>query len=550
MTLAERFLRGPLTRPRVTDPEPAGPARAEPVASAQPLASTAGSQPTLRDWFGVLAMGVGLFMAIMDVQIVTSSLTQIQGGLSASADEIAWVQTAYLIADVVMVPMSGTMSRLLSTRVLFVVAALGFTASSVLCATATSLGQMILYRAMQGFCGGAITPTVWPVVYSKFRGQQLATLIAIISVILSLSSTLGPTLGGFLTDTLSWHWLFLVNIVPGLFVAAVVWLTIDIDKPDFSLLRHFDLIGMLLMAPFLGCLEYALEEGPRLDWLDDYTIRAAVVVSIIGGGLFFWRVLTYHQPIVDLRTYRYRNFAFGSFFTFVVGVGMYGTTYLVPLFLAQVRGYNALQIGLTIIVVGLVTMIMSPLSTRLARLLDLRLMLAMGFGLFAYSMYLTAALTNQTGFWELFVPQLVRGLGLICCYLPANMIALGTLPQDKMKNAAGLYNLTRDLGGAIGLATIVTVMNERLHFHWNRLIEDINPARGAVQRFLDTYVDHLDTLVPGDPRHAAMKLLANLVQREALVLTYNDLLLLIGCLFVFGLMLLPLVGRPRSFLSR
>ena len=170
-------------------------------------------------------MVVGLFMAIMDVQIVTSSLTQIQGGLSASADEISWVQTSYLIADVVMVPLSGTLSRLLSTRVLFVIAALGFTAASALCATATSLGQMIVYRALQGFCGGAITPAVFPVVYTKFRGPQLATLMVVISLILNLSSTLGPTIGGFLTDTFSWHWLFLVNIVPGIAVAVAVWLS-------------------------------------------------------------------------------------------------------------------------------------------------------------------------------------------------------------------------------------------------------------------------------------------------------------------------------------
>jgi DHA2 family multidrug resistance protein len=545
VTLAEKLRRGPLVRPRAAVREPA-----EPVARAQLPAAAAGSEPTLRDWLGVLAMGVGLFMAIMDVQIVTSSLTQIQGGLSASADEIAWVQTAYLIADVVMVPMSGTMCRLLSTRSVFVVATLGFTATSVLCATATSLGQMIAYRAMQGFCGGAMTPTVWPVVYAKFTGRQLANLIATISVILSLSSTLGPTLGGFLTDTFSWHWLFLVNIVPGLLVATVVWLTIDIDKPDFSLLRDFDVLGLLVMAVFLGCLQYALQEGPRLDWLDDHTIRIAAAVSIVGGGLFFWRVLTYRQPIVDLRTYRYRNFAFGSFFTFVVGVGMYGTTYLVPLFLAQVRGYDAFQIGLTIIVTGLVTMVLSPLSTYIARLLDLRAMLAIGFALFAWSMYLTATLTNQAGFWELFVPQIVRGMGLICCYLPANMIAMGTLPQDKMKNAAGLYNLTRDLGGAIGLATIVTLMNARQHFHWNRLIEHINPARPSVHQYIEAQIGHFDALIHGDPNHAAMKMLGKLVQREALVLTYNDLLLLIGGLFIVGLMLLPLVGRPRSFLSR
>src|SRR4051812_42014104 len=416
MTFVETLRRGALARIAVARRKPTEAAAVRAAARPPPPAAASPEDAArLRDWIGVLAMGTGLFLAIMDVQIVTSSLTQIQGGLSASTDEIAWVQTAYLIADVVMVPMCGFMSRLLSTRVLFVVAALGFTGASVLCATATSLGEMIVYRAMQGFCGGAITPTVWPVIYTKFHGRQLASVIAIVSVILSLASTLGPTLGGFLTETFSWHWLFLVNIVPGLGIAAVVWVTIDIDKPDLSLLRNFDLAGVVLMAASLGCLEYALHEGPRWDWLDDDTIRIAVLVSVVGGGFFFWRVLTYHQPIVDLRTFLNRNFALGTFFTFTMGVGMYGTAYLLPLFLAQVRGYNPLQIGLVIVVTGLVTMVMSPVSTRIARLLDLRVMLAIGFGLFAYSMYLTATLTNQTGFWELFVPLAVRGLGLICC---------------------------------------------------------------------------------------------------------------------------------------
>src|ERR1700757_2347274 len=204
MTLAETPRRGRLARSQVAVREPAEEAPAEPVARARSEASAPGPDPGLRDWIGVLAMGIGLFMAIMDVQIVTSSLSQIQGGLSASADEIAWVQTAYLIADVVMVPMSGIMSRLLSTRVLFVVAALGFTGTSALCATATSLGQMIVYRAMQGVCGGAITPSVWPVVYAKFRGPPLVTLMVIISMIFNLSGTLGPTIGGFLILTFPW----------------------------------------------------------------------------------------------------------------------------------------------------------------------------------------------------------------------------------------------------------------------------------------------------------------------------------------------------------
>ena len=547
MTLAETLRRNRLVRSRVVAVhEPADEESVEAAARAQPKPSAAGAEPGLRDWIGVLAMVTGLVMAIMDVQIVTSSLTQIQGGLSASADEISWVQTAYLIADVVTVPLSGMMSRLMSTRLLFVVAALGFTGASALCATATSLGQMIFYRAMQGFCGGAITPSVWPVVYAKFRGPPLVTLMVIISMIFNLSGTMGPTIGGFLTDTLSWHWIFLVNIVPGLLVAAVVWMTIDIDKPDLSLLRGFDLSGLLLMAVFLGCLQYALEEGPRWDWLDERTIRVAVIVSALAGGLFFWRVLSYRQPIVDLRTFGDRNFALGSLFTFMMGIGMYGTTYLVPLFLAQARGFSALQIGETVVVVGLTQLVISPITPRIARRLDLRITLSIGVALFAVSMYLTAALTNQTGFWELFVPQVVRGIGLMFFYMSANMIALGTLPQDKMKNGAGLYNLMRDLGGAIGLASIGTLMNARLHFHWNRLIEDINPARSAVQQFLDAQTNRLDSLITGNPNQAAVKLLANLVHREALILAYNDLMSLIGGLFVVGLTLIPMVRRPRS----
>jgi DHA2 family multidrug resistance protein len=521
----------------------------KPAALPAPTASVAGAPaqlPTLRDWLGVLAMVVGLFMAIMDVQIVTSSLTQIQGGLSAGPDEISWVQTSYLIADVVMVPLSGTLSRLLSTRVLFVTAALGFTGASALCATATSLGQMIVFRAMQGFSGGAMMPLVFPVIYTKFRMPQLATVMVLISLILTMSSTLGPTIGGYLTDTWSWHWLFLVNLAPGIAVAIAVWFLIDIDKPELSLLRHFDLSGLVLMALFLGCLQYALQEGPRWDWFSDNTILLAVVVSSIASAFFFWRVLTYHQPIVDLRAFTNPNFALGSFYTFVVGTGMYGTTYLIPLFLAQVRGFSSLQIGETVVVTGLAQLAMSPISPLLARKMDLRLMLSIGIGLFAVAMYLTAGLTNQAGFVELFVPQVLRGVALMMCYIPANLIALSSVPQDKLKNAAGLYNLTRDLGGAIALATIGTVMNNRLHFHWNRLIEDINPARPSVQHFLDMQANRLDALVPGDTGRAAVRLLANVVQREALVMTYNDALMLIGCLFVAALLLIPLIRRPRA----
>ena len=545
-------LAAPLRRVWGTRPRPVAPPQPPPASAPAPATLMPGPTrpPSLRDWFGVLAMVSGQFMAIMDVQIVTSSLTQIQGGLSASPDEISWVQTAYLIADVVMVPLSGSLSRLLSTRVVFVIAALGFTLASGLCATATSLDQMILYRAFQGACGGSITPLVFPVVYTKFRQPQLGQIMVLISLILNLSSTLGPTVGGYLTDTLNWHWLFLVNLAPGIMVSITVWCLIDVDKPDYSLLRNFDITGLVFMAIFLGSLEYALEEGPRWDWLDDETIRFAVVAASIFSVLFFWRVLTYRQPIVELRTFKDRNFALGTFYTFVIGTGLYGATYVIPLFLAEVRGFSAFQIGSTVVVTGLAQMAMTPFTAYISRKLDLRIMLAIGMGLFAVAMYLTATLTNQASFNELLVPQIVRGIALMFCYLPANLISLSTLGPDRLKNGAGLYNLTRDLGGALGLATIGTILNNRLHFHWNRLIEDVNPARPVVQHFIEHQTDRLSTLIPGDPHQAAIKLLGNLVQREALVLSFNDVILAMGGLFVVGVVLMPLVRNRRSLMQR
>jgi MFS transporter, DHA2 family, multidrug resistance protein len=532
---------------RVRPPRPIAPASAPPPSPAAASSPVTGRPPaTLRQWIGVLAMVVGMFMALLDIQIVTSSLTQIQGGLSASSDEISWIQTSYIIAEVVMIPLSGTLARMMSTRVLFVGATIGFTIASALCASATNLGTMIVFRVLQGFLGGAMIPTVFPVIYTVFPPRQLAVLMVIVSLILNLSSTGGPTVGGYLTDTYSWHWLFLVNILPGVFVATTVWTLIDVDKPNWSLLKGFDLTGLVLMALFLGCLEYVLEEGERWDWFSDNTILAATAVSAVSAGLFFWRVLTYRQPIVDLRAFRIRNFAMGSLYSFVVGIGLYCGTYVIPLFLAEVRGYSSLQIGLTVVVTGCTQICISPFTTIIARKIDLRLMLAIGMGLFMTAMWLNASLTNQTAFWELLVPQMVRGVALMFCFLPANLISLSSLPPDVLRASAGLYNLMRNLGGALGLAALGTVMNLRLHFHWNRLIESVNPARPAVQHFLDVETNRFDPHFTGGGGPAAVQLLGRIVEREALVLTFNDVMLLIGSIFFIGLIMTPLLKRPSA----
>jgi DHA2 family multidrug resistance protein len=492
---------------------------------------------------GFIAMVVGMFMAILDIQIVASSLSEIQAGLSASADEISWVQTSYLIAEVVMIPLSGMLSRILSTRVLFTIAAAGFTLTSIACAFAGSIESMIVWRALQGFIGGAMIPTVFATSFALFPGSRQAGISVLIGLVATMAPTIGPTLGGWLTQTFSWHWLFLANVVPGIIVTTLVWTLVDVDKPNRSLLKGFDILGLLLMAGFLGSLEFVVEEGPRKDWFDDEHIVIFAVIAVVAGVGFFWRVLSYRNPIVELRAFLDRNFAIGSLYSFIIGIGLYGAVYLQPLFLARVRGYNSLQIGTIMFVTGIFQFLSAPLAGALSKKMDLRVMLALGLLLFGSGVWLNSFMTAEWSFWELFLPQAVRGMSLMLCFIPINAIALGTLPPEQLKNASGLYNLMRNLGGAIGLAVINTIMTERMALHMNRLGDNINLARPEVQQMLDGLAASYDGLV-ANAEAAALKTMAGLAQREALVMTFNDCLLVMAFVFFGALLFMPLVRKP------
>src|SRR5262245_57515543 len=325
--------------------------------------------------FAFATMSVGFFIALLDIQIVSASLQDIGGGLSAGADETAWVQTSYLIAEIIVIPLSGWLSRVMSTRWLFAASAAGFTLTSLLCGWAWDIQSMIVFRALQGFLGGSLIPTVFTAAFAFFSGPQIVAAAATVGALSSLAPTLGPTIGGWITENYSWHWLFFVNLVPGVFVTIAVPMLVKIDKPDLSLLKGADYIGMGLMAVFLGCLEYTLEEGPRWDWFGDETIRTTAWIAAIAGIAFVWPSLTYHQPVVDLRALRSRNFALGSFFSFVTGIGIFATVYLTPLFLARVRGFSALEIGLAVFTTGIFQVSAIPIYTFLAKRVDLRWLL-------------------------------------------------------------------------------------------------------------------------------------------------------------------------------
>ena len=494
-----------------------------------------------RKLIAFLMMVFGMFMAILDIQIVSASLTEIQAGLSASANEITWVQTAYLIAEVVMIPLSGYLSRAMGTRILFAISAGGFTAASLMCGLSTTINEMILWRAIQGFIGGGMIPTVFATAYTIFPRSRMGLVAPMIGLVATLAPTIGPTVGGYLTDLLSWHWLFFINIVPGIAVTVAALALIDFDSPDWSLFRNFDWIGLLTMAGFLGALEYVLEEGPRNDWFGDDTVFLLAWVSGLSAAAFFVRVLTAKQPIVDIRAFTDRNFGLGSAFSFVLGIGLYGLTYLYPLYLGQVRGYNALMIGETMFVSGVAMFLTAPIAGRLMSKVDPRLMLIAGFLSFAAGTYWMTYLTRDWDFWELFWPQVLRGVGLMIAMIPINNIALGTLPPERVKNASGLFNLTRNLGGAVGLAALTTILNDRTDLHLARLHETFTWARQPAMEALNNMTQRFSSY-GSDAQLMAIKQLNAIVHRQGVVMAFGDVFLVLTLLFV-GLCVFALVMK-------
>jgi MFS transporter, DHA2 family, multidrug resistance protein len=499
-----------------------------------------------RRLFAFLIMVFGMFMSILDIQIVSASLSDIQAGLSASSTEVSWVQTAYLIAEVIAIPLSGFLSRALGTRYLFVISAAGFTLSSFLCGFASSIEQMILWRALQGFLGAGMIPTVFASAYTVFPRTKLHIVAPIIGLVATLAPTIGPTVGGYITDAMSWHWLFFINVVPGIGIIIGVWALVDFDEPNFALLDHFDWFGLIAMAGFLGSLEYVLEEGPQYEWLQDTSVAVCAAVCVISAIGFFYRVLTAKEPIVDIRAFVDRNFSVGCMISFCVGIGLYGLTYIYPRYLAEVRGYSALMIGETMFVSGVTMFLAAPLVGRLMLKIDMRYMIAFGLITFAIGSYQMTWMTRDYDFYELLMPQILRGIGMMFAMVPTNNIALGTLPPDRVKNASGLFNLTRNLGGAVGLAIINEVLNDRTDLHISRLQERVNWGNATATETLNMLTQRLQGL--GDAPLMALKQLSQIVHRQAVVMSYGDAFFVMT-MFYLGLSLLVMLLKKPALLS-
>ncbi len=408
-------------------------------------------------WVGFALMCVALFMSVLDVQIVLTALPTIQRALRIDADAMSWVQTSYLTAEVISIPLSGLLTRALSLRGCLVLAVAGFTLASLACGMSTGFAMLIVARAVQGLFGGVIIPCVFSAVFLLFspRDEPVATGMA--GVAAMLAPTLGPWLGGWLTVHAGWPWLFFINLAPGIVaVAGMAWL-LPRDRAMPHLLRDLDRAGLVLLALAMTGIEVGLKQAPQAGWISLPTLLPGLGGSLL-FALFIARCCAVRAPLVEPGVLGDWRVALGTGCNAVLGATLYGSTYLMVVFLGLVRGLDALMIGQTVILTGAAQLVSAPLAVWAEKRVPALPFCLAGFALFALGCWTDAALTPDSGFAALFWPQVLRGAALMVCILGTTRLALGHLPTDAVANASGLFNLARNLGGALGIALIDSLL--------------------------------------------------------------------------------------------
>lgn len=506
------------------------------------LATTDTRVAGAREWTGFVLMCLGMFMAILDIQIVATSLPAIQTALGISPDQMIWIQTAYLTAEIVAIPLTGYLTSRFGMRWLFVAAISVFTVASIGCAESSTFEQLIAWRIVQGFAGGALIPAVFAAVFLLFpeRSQGLATTIAGVAAV--LAPTVGPIVGGWITQSYSWHWLFRINIVPGIVAAIGVAIVLRGRAVEQQSRRAIDVLALALLAAGLTALQLGLKDAPGMGWGAPQVLG---LMALFGGCTvgFIWRTLGSPSPLVELRCFADRNFTIGCVLSFLLGFGLFGSTYLMPFFLGLVRELGPLEIGQIMLVTGVTQLLTAPIAVYCERRFDPRWLTAFGFALFAVGLLMSTGQTAETDFEEMFLPQMVRGAAIMFCLLPPTRMALGRLPDRLVADGSGLFNLMRNLGGAIGLALIDTTIFTRAATEGDKIAAqlragDVTTAvRIGIPReaFLEQRGQPIDEF--------AIELIRPLVERAALVPAINAAWLLCGVLTALSAALIFFVRR-------
>lgn len=491
-------------------------------------------------WLGFAALCIGMSMAILDIQVVVTSLPVIEQALNIGADQMSWVQTSYLIAEVIAIPLTGMLMRVFTLRWLLIYALVAFTLASIACAGSSNFIELLVARSIQGFAGGVLIPIVFSAIFLLFPPgleQSFATTMA--GFLAVLAPTLGPLIGGWLTDHYSWHWLFLINVLPGIFaISAGLWALprLPLQLAD---LKSLDWFSMVLLAIGLASLLIGLKYAPKDGWLEPYVL---MWFALAAGALFaLWRR---PNPVIMFHLLQDRSLAFGCMLSFLIGFVLYANIYLIPVFMSFVRSHTPLEIGICTLVMGLSQLFTAPLSVQIDRWFNARWLAAIGFGAFAIGLFMNGFLTVNSDYNEYFWPQVVRGVASAFCVLPPIRFALALMPLDKIGDASALFNVSRNIGGALGIAVVDTLIFSRTPLHADQILDWIKTAPDKAAAALQIPVGD----VPAPDDASGFMGITDLVQSAALTTAINESWFLLGVVCLVALPVILWLGPVISAL--
>lgn len=518
-------------------------ADAPPAAAAAPAPTS--DQVSASTWLTVFGGVLGAFIAVLNIHITNASLKDIQGALGATLEEGSFISTAYLTAEIVVIPITGWLTQVFGLRRYILWNTLFFMGFTTLCAMAWNLESMLVFRALAGFTGGTLIPLSFAIILILLPPAKQAIGMGMFALTATQAPTIGPTLGGFLSENYGWETIFYLQLIPTSIMFFLLWRGLQPSPTNLSLLRKGDWWGIATMAIGLGALEIVLEEGNRKDWLDsDFIVRGAWLAGI-SLLLFIIIELRHKDPFINLRLMARRNFGLANVVNVVLGLGLYGSVFIMPFYLTQVHGYNAMQIGQVMMWIGLPQLIVVPIVLRLMKVVDMRILLAIGAGVFGLSCLMNIHMTADYAYDHILLPHVIRGLGMPFIMIPLSVIATAGIEPQQVGSASGLFNVMRNLGGSVGIALLATFVSVREHFHSNHILEPVSLYNPETQERLAAMTSHFASQ-GADPELAqlqALTAIAAIARRESYVMAFNDAFFVIGSAFVVSLLVIMFLKK-------
>jgi len=516
-----------------------------PVDAAAPKPAAAMS--AFRMWSAVVGSTLGAFMAVLNIQIVNASLADIQGAIGAGKDDGGWISTSYLIAEIVVIPLSGWLAQVFSVRKYLLTNAILFLLFSVACAFAANLQQMIVLRAVQGFAGGVLIPMAFTIIITLLPKPKQPIGLALFALSATFAPAIGPTIGGYLTENYGWEFIFYVNLVPGLLMVGMLWASLDRAPMKLGLLAKGDWPGIITMAIGLAALQTVLEEGNKEDWFgSDFIVRLSII-AVVSLTLFLIIELKTAHPLLNLRLLVRRNFGFGIVANVLLGIALYGSAFVLPIYLSRIQGYNSEQIGMVLAWTGIPQLLLIPLVPRLMKRFDVRLLIAFGFALFAASNFMNVYMTADYASDQLFWPNVIRAVGQALVFAPLSAVATAGIEQENAGSASALFNMMRNLGGAVGIASLQTFLSKREQFHSNILTNSISvfeeATRDRVAKLTAYFMSHgvSDQAVA---TNKAVVAIALKLRKQANIMAFSDTFFVLGAALLVALLATLLLKKP------